>query len=298
MSEGDFDPKKVAVIAITFYPKWYSGKLKSIKHTDKVRGDLALEFAEKVTSLGCHLIVADGKSTKTFRNQLQSIPGVTLIKRKTRGSGEGKRAGIERVAKLAEVEAIVLSEPEKVSVITHCLKQIVEPILQGKADIVVPKREDDLFKSTYPKYMYESETEGNSIYNETLRANSLLPEKLHDMDMFFGPRAFRNEKNIVQLFKREYHFSGMSLLEKLYSPDTYSNVQFFPIINAIKKDLRVVSVEVPFRYPHLQKENEDVGRREEFIAKRNMQRVSILIDLMHFLSFLKKNKNSRVRVLQ
>ncbi|HSA84089.1 MAG TPA: hypothetical protein VLF20_04350, partial [Patescibacteria group bacterium] len=72
----------------------------------------------------------------------------------------------------------------------------------------------------------------------------------------------------------------------------------FPLVNAFKKKLRVAIVEVPFSYPRLQKENEEVGQRELFIAKRNLQRVSILIDLMHFLSFLKKNKNSRVRILQ
>jgi len=57
-----------------------------------------------------------------------------------------------------------------------------------------------------------------------------------------------------------------------------------------------MDVEVPFRYPHLQKENEDVGQREVFIQKRNMQRVSILIDLMHFLSYLEKRKSSKLRM--
>lgn len=289
---------KIGFALITSYPKWYRGRLKSIKHTQKVRGDLALEFVEKASLAGYNVVVSDGKSTKTFRRDLEAIPGAIILKRKTKTSGEGKRTAIDRLSKIPGVEVIVLTEPEKVSILTHCLEQITSPILHDKADIVIPKREDGLFKATYPKYMYDSEREGNSIYNEALRANDLLPEELLTMDTFFGPRVFRNNPQIVQIVKRKYHFSGVSLLEKLYDPDIYSNVQFFPILNALKKKLRVVSVEVPFRYPHLQKENEDVGQREEFIAKRNLQRVSILIDLMHFLSFLKKNKNSRVRILQ
>jgi|SRR6185369_13438584 len=297
MPELHFDPKKVAIAAITSYPQWYSGKLRSIKHTDKVRGDLALEMAQKAIELGYFIVIADGKSTKTFRKALQIIPGIIVIKRKTITSGEGKRVAIERAAKITGVEAIVLTEPEKVSFVAECIADSVHPVLSGKADIVVPKRNDALFKATYPRYMYVSEVEGNGIYNEALRANNLLPQALFDLDTFFGPRAFKNDKQIVSLFKKKYKFTGISLLEKLYDPDMYSHVLYFPIVNALKKKLRVESREVAFRYPHLQKENEDVGRREEFIAKRSLQRVSILIDLMHFLSFLQKNRNSRIRVL-
>jgi hypothetical protein len=298
MPELNFDPKKVGIAVITSYPKWYRGKLRSIKHTDKVRGDLALEFVQKASMLGYHIVVSDGKSTKTFRKDILANTGVVLLKRKTKTSGEGKRAALEVVTKIPGVEVVVLSEPEKVHLVTDCLEAIVSPLLADKADIVIPRREDALFKATYPLYMYESEVEGNAIYNEALRSNNILPESLNNLDSFFGPRAFRNEKKIVSLFKRRYLFSGVSLLEKLYDPDFYSNVLFFPIVNALKQKLRVAVVEIPFRYPHLQTENEDIGRREEFIAKRSLQRVSILIDLMHFLSFIKKNKNSRVRILE
>lgn len=298
MPDQSFDPKKIGFAIITSYPKWYRGKLRSIKHTDKVRGDLALEFVKKASGDGFPMVISDGKSAKTFVRDLQLISGIILLRRKTKGSGEGKRAVINKVANIPGVEVIVLVEPEKITFLTQCLQQSVEPILQNKADIVIPKREDSLFKSTYPRYMYDSEVEGNGIYNEALRANNLLPKELNDMDTFFGPRVFKNTKELVALFKRKYHFSGFSLLEKLYDPDKYSNIQFFPLLNAFKKKLKVVSVEVPFSYPRLQKENEEIGQRELFIAKRNLQRVSILIDLMHFLTFLQKNKNSRVRILQ
>lgn len=298
MAEQHFDPKKIGFAVITSYPKWYRGKIKSIKHTDKVRGDLALEFVQKATELGYHIVVTDGKSTKTFKKDLQAIPGAIVLSRKSVTSGSAKRAAIDKVATLPGVEVIVLSEPEKLDVVSRCLPDIVLPILENKADIVVPRRNDAMFKATHPRYMYESEIELNGIYNEALRSNNLLPEELYHLDSCFGPRVFKNDKKLVSLFKRRYYFSGTSLLEKLYNPDVYSNVLFFPLINALKEKLRVQIVEVSFSYPPLQKENEEIGQREVFIAKRSLQRVSILTELMHFLSFLQKNKNSRVRVLQ
>ena len=298
MAESVFDPQKVGLAVITSYPKWYRGKLRSIKHSDKVRGDLALEFAHKATQLGYRLVIADGKSAKSFVKELALTPNLILSKRKKLGSGFGKRLAIDKISKIPGVEVIVLTEAEKVSLLTDCMQVMVEPILQGKADIVVSSRSDALFKSTYPRYMYASEVEGNTIYNEALRSNNILSQAYPSFDWFFGPRVLRNDKNIISLFKRIYRFSGVSILEKLYSPDKYSNVQFFPIVSALKKKMNVVSVEVPFSYPRLQKENEEIGARDVFIEKRSMQRVSILIDLMHFLSYLEKKRSSRVKAVK
>ena len=295
---AEIDSKKIGLAVIASYPKWYRGKLRSIKHTDKVRGDLALEFARTVSRTGYQLVLADSKSSKTFLHEMSLIPGIHLIRRRVLGRGEGKRIALDRVSTLPGVEIILLTEAEKISLITDCIKQIAEPILQNKADIVVPKREESLFKLTYPHYMYVSETEGNSIYHEALRSNNIIPQDFPPLDMFFGPRALKNDKKIIALFKRKYDFSGMSILEKLYKPDDYSNILYFPIINAFKKNLKVVNVEVPFRYPKIQKENEDIGAKESFIEKRQMQRVGILIDLIHFLSYLEHKKSSRIKKIK
>lgn len=295
MSEFNFDPQSIAIVSTTFYPRWYQGKLRSIKHVEKVRGDLALETIRKGAQLGYTVVVAEAKSSKTFVKQLQEIPGVFVYRHKQLGRGAGKRLAIEKASKMPEVKVLVMTELEKVSFITHCIKLSVTPILEDKADIVVPKRDDSLFKSFYPRYMYNSEIEGNSIYNEALRSNTILPKNIPDLDFFFGPRVFKNDRKVVALFKRRYYFSGISLLEKLYDPDQYSNVLMFPVINALKKKLRVMSIEVPFTYPRLQKENEAVGKLAAFEEKRSMQRTSILIDLMHFLSFLLFKKTSRMK---
>jgi hypothetical protein len=284
---GTFNPKEIAFALITHYPNWYRGKLRSIKHTDKVRGDLAIEFANKATSLGCQLVVVDGASTKTFVKTLASYPWIKIYKRRVKMRSPSKRQALKIASKIPGVKVIILSEPEKVSLVTDCLPDIVLPILEGKAEIVIPKRNDELFKKSYPLYMYESEIELNYLYNEYLKLHGLLPRDLENVDLCFGPRVIKNDPKILRLFMRRYLFSigEHQLSGNLYSPEEYSNVQFFPIIQAIKKGLRIESIEVPFSYPVLQKENETIGQLEIFIQKRKNQRLSVLLDLIHFLNY-------------
>lgn len=281
-----FDPKSIAIAAITYFPKWYRGTLKSIKHTDKIRGDLALECARKAAKLGYQMIVANGGSPKTFTKELSSISGILVVKRRGKKRSPGKRVGIRIASKLPGVKVIVVSEAEKVSIVTDCIPQIVEPIINGSADVVVAKREQSLFKSAYPEYMYESEMEGNKIYNEVLMANNLLSPNLESLDMFFGPRAFRNDQKIVSLFMKKYHI----LSSEYFDSEEWSNTLYFPIILALKKRLRLKSVTVPFSYPEKQKKNEEASAKDVFIEKRRAQRMGLLIELLHFMNYIKEGK--------
>src|SRR3989344_5305508 len=155
---NDFNPTEVGLAIITYYPKWYRGKLRSIKHTDKVRGDLALEFFTKATKLGYKVVVADGRSSKTFNKAVSGIQDLIFIRRRKLNPVDSKLHVIKRIAKLPDIKAIVLSEPEKVSLLNYVV-QITKPVLEDKADIVIPERNQDLFQKTYPAYMFESERE-------------------------------------------------------------------------------------------------------------------------------------------
>lgn len=282
-----FDPKSVGIATITYYPKWYSGALRSIKHTDKVRGDLALDYCRKAVKLGYQTVVANSGSPKTFVRELSRIKGILIVKRRSKKRSPGKRLSIKIVSKLPGVKVIVISESEKVSIVTDCIPQIVEPIINGQADIVVPKREQGLFKSTYPEYMFESETEGNKIYNEILTSNDLLKQRSEDFDMFFGPRAFHNDRKIVSIFMKKYHI----LSSEYFDSEEWSNTLFFPIVLALLKRLRVKSVTVPFLYPKKQKDNEEAAAKDVFIEKRRAQKMGLLIELLHFINYIKKEKN-------
>ena len=235
-------------------------------------------------------MVADGKSSKTFRKTISQFPGLHLIKRRSLKRAVAKRQAILKAAKLPGVKVIIATEPEKTSLITDCLPQLVNPIIKQEADIVIPKRENSLFERTFPKYMYQSEIEGNKLYNEILRTNRLLGDR-EDFDVFFGPRVFVNQPKIVRLFTKKYRLkiSKKAYLESYFDIDAYSSTLYFPIVIALKKKLRVKSVEVPFTYPKIQKDNEDKGSKEHFAEKRRFQRISILVELLYFINFLKRN---------
>jgi len=292
-----FEPSDVALIGITYLPKWYSGPLKSIKHTDKIRGDLILYSVKFAAGVGYHVVLVDGGSAKTLYTELKRIPGVKIYQSKIPKRSPNRRKAIFEAAKIPGVKAIVMTEIEKVSLVTDSIREIVLPILNGEADLVVPRREAALFKKTYPEYMFESEIEANLLYNEALRANGLLSVHQEDFDVFFGARVFKNDKKLLKFLFSHYEASPFNTLveHKLFNLEEYSNAQFFPVVKALTKGLKVLSVTIPFRYPEKQKENEEIGDREHFILKRRYQRLTIIVELMHFLGYLGNKKARKIR---
>lgn len=282
------DPQSIAIATSTFYPKWYRGKLRSIKHVDKVRGDLALEFLQKAKEKGYRVVMVDGKSSRTFREEIRKIEDIIVLQKRNPKRSPAKRKAINRARLLPGIKVIILSDLEKVSIVTDCVPLLVEPVLKGEADIVVAKRDSTLFKESYPFYMYESEIKGNKIYNEILRVHGLLNNSDEDLDMFFGPRAFRNDSKIVKLFMKQYkiNITNSFIGSGYFDVEDYSNTLFFPVVRALKKRFRVQSITVPFVYGRTQKENEEKTAKEVFIKKRKVQHLSLLIDLLHFVNYL------------
>lgn len=293
------DPKSVALVSLTYYPKWYRGPLRSIKHTDKVRGDLCLEFARIAVRSGYKVVLVDGMSTNTFKKDVSEIEGVTLVKRRARKRSPNRRHGITVASKIPGIKAIILTEAEKVSILGS-INDLVSPILNNQADVVIPKREEQMFKSSYPDFQYISETEGNHIHNEALRAYGFLSSDDKDLDLFFGPRVFRNDKSILNLFMKRYYIGtkNISFPKEFFDAEEYSNAQFFPVVLALKQKMRIVSVEIPFVYPVTQKKNEEKGESELFIEKRKAQRLGLIVEMLHFLSYLDKNPGSRVKLIR
>ncbi len=289
---------EIAVVGITYLPKWYAGKLKSIKHTDKIRGDLVLYAARYAVGIGYRVVLVDGGSAKTLVASLKKIPGIKIFQSKVPRRSPNRRRAIFEASKIEGIKAIVMTEIEKVSLITDCINLITSPILHGDADIVIPKRDDALFRKSYPDYMYESEVEGNLLYNEELRANGLLSAHQEDLDVFFGARVMRNNPKMLKFLLSQYvsHPFNSLLEHKLFNVEEYSNAQFFPVVKGLVKGLNVVSVTVPFVYPEKQKENELIGEKELFVIKRRYQRLTIIIELMHFLGYLAHKNNRKIKL--
>ena len=294
------NPSEIALVGITHIPKWYKGPLKSIKHTDKIRGDLILYSARFASGIGYRVVIVDSLSAKTFHQELKGIYGARIIKVAHPKRSPNRRKAIYEASNISGVRVLVMTEIEKVSLVTDCMTEIVRPVLEGNVDIVVPKREDSLFKKTYPLYMYESEVEANLLYNEELRANGLLSVHDEDLDFFFGARVFKNDKVLLKKILSKYNSNTFDSLSanKLFDLEEYSDAQFFPIVKALSSKIKVLSVTVPFRYPEKQKENEESGERELFMLKRKYQRLTILIELMHFIGYLQKKKTRKITKLQ
>lgn len=294
-----FHPSEIALVGISYMPKWYKGPLKSIKHTDKIRGDLILYSARFAAGVGYRVVIVDSKSSKTFHSELKKITGLKLLTSNIQKRSPNRRKAIFEASKIEGVKAIVMTEIEKVSVVTDCMDKIVSPILDGSADLVIPKRDDDLFKKTYPSYMYESENEGNLLYNEELRAAGLLSVHSESLDLFFGVRVFLNDRKFLKQVLSRYDSNTFDALyqHKLFDLEEYSNSQFFPVVKALKLGKKVLSVTVPFKYPEKQKENEERAEKEFFTLKRKYQKVTILVELMHFLSYLEKRKSRKIKKL-
>lgn len=245
-----------------------------------------MEFIKKATSLNFQVVVVDGKSSKSFQKELKIFKNIRTSGRDGFKRSPAKRKAFKIASKLPGVKVIISTEAEKISLIDFA-EEITKPIFNGKADIVIPKREDKLFRETYPDYMYESEVEGNKLYLEQLKLQGLLGSE--DLDLFFGPRVFANNPKVLNLFLK-LSFSKVSAKpggKQYFDPEEYANAQFFPIVYALKKRLRVVGVEIPFVYPKLQKDNETRGAKSYFEEKRKSQKLGILLELMHLLNYLK-----------
>lgn len=299
MPDTRTDCKQIALCGSTYYPQWYSGKIQSVAHTDKVRGDLVLEFAKEGVKNGCRVVLVDGGSCPQFLEELSNIKGATLIEELSPKRSPNRRLAISTSSQIPGVKVIILTEPEKVSLITDCLELLAKPILDGSAKIVVAKRNSELFKTTFPNYYFESETEANALYNEYLKSHGLLKDR-ENLDIFFSPKALANEPAVLKVFMEKFQLElgGFVVPRDYFDPEEISDTVFFPVVLALKLGLKVVSVEIPFKYPPLQKENEEVGDREFFIAKRRAQRLGLLVDLSHLLGYLEKNPGSRLKVLK
>lgn len=301
--EFEVPSRSVAIVAPTSYPQWYPGEIQDITHTQKVRGDLALETARSAQGIGYQLTFVDGNSSHPFREELEKL-GVEVLDRIEPTRAAARRLGFQHVAQKDNVKAVLFTQPEKVSLIADCTQQIAKPLVQGTADIVVPKRNEQLFKRTYPDYMVDSEIKANDILNKIVRSQGLWQDTNPNIDWFSGPVAFRNTPDILGLFMEKYAFVktpiGMTTHRRYAEPDKYSDAAFFPIIKALMQDppLRVASVEVPFRYPEKQRENEridDPDTLEGFMERRKAQRMGIVTEVIHYIHLQRNDGKSRLK---
>ncbi len=298
--EFKFDPRSIGIATTTFYPNWYPGNSAKQYVVDKIRGDLALQTIQESVKNGFQVVVNDGTSSDAFQEELKRLKGegVIVLARTEPGMSATRRQVFQEVSYLPGVKVILWTEPEKTDLVQYASK-ISQPILEGKAHLVVIKREPELFKQMFPDYMYESEIKANRRYNNWLRIRGLLKKDQEDLDMFSGPRAFLNKPQVLELFFKVYEFIGDRVgIQKYADPEMYSDATYFPVVAALAEGLNVVSVTIPFKYPEEQRkieETTDPEILEEFIKKRLKQRLGILDDLVQYLQLQRKSPRAKLR---
>lgn len=274
----------IAVVTATLYRNWYTGKVKNSMpedgerdRIDKVRGDLAIETLTVAKSKGFQIVVVDSGSSKAFLEKIRQI-GIKPISAKNKGLSLNRQEGFQKAARLREVKVICWVEPEKVDIIKNTLPQAVIPILNNQADIVIPKRNEQAF-NTYPTYQAEIEKRANRAWNNILRKYNVLPIKVSDLDIWFGPKFFKNDPKLIKIFLREYQFK-----DKIQKLDIWSNAIVFPVITALKKGYKVISVKVA--YKHSKKQTAIEENSPLMMKKRQVQYRSILSTTEYFIKNL------------
>lgn len=285
---------RIAVVTSTFYPTWTDIQSTSgSPSTDQVRGVLALQTIQAAIEQGFQISVVDAGSSPEFKDRLRALKAqVGFVEDKS--MSEQRRQAIKTASGFEGCDVIAWIEPEKVSMITDCLSYAVRPILEGTADIVIPKR-NEASLATYPEYQLEFERKGNREWNAIIKKYGLRGNDEEDLDVWFGPKFFKNTPDLVALFMEKYQFNPRdgSKLDQLVEPELWPNAVFLPVIAAINGGFKVASVDVPYSHPAEQVANEVDDKI--FRRKRDVQRKSIILSTLHFVKLLKGTENSRLK---
>ena len=251
------------VFTCTYYPS-----------TSDLRYVQFLETLQAAKKHAVRIVVVDGSPDdvhKALKEGYDGRDGAVIVRQTYQG---GKGAALREAADVAaaggqgafEVGSETLlcwQEAEKTNQISHWRN--VLDALAAEYEVVVPRRTQKCFMDSYPIEQYHSETYGNLYLNTVMKdairgsdnddmkvpvANSPTPRGMSLIDWHFGPFAFR-AKHIK--------------LWSTYKGNSY-DTQLVPIVHAIRRGLRVVSVDVDFVLDERMREQEE--NNVDFIEKR------------------------------
>lgn len=225
--------KKVAIATTTKYSLETQAEI--------VRSSLAKAAAVKAVESGYEIVIVDGGSPASFRQEIKGA-GAQVYLHPELGMGEQRRKAIQYVFDQG-ADIIVWMEPEKEPFIS-LIGRTAEPIIEGRADMVVPERNS---LELYPAFQQASEKSGNAFWKELTGVR---------LDVFFGPRVWRR--------KLSSYFLDLNV-------EKYGDkwAIYIPVLNAIIDGEIVVGVRVDYIHPKKQTEVEK--HDPEFQLKRQSQ---------------------------
>lgn len=279
--ENRFDPNQVAIITTTFYPDFDQADAQ--ESTGTVRGEAAIATLNEVIKLGLLPTVVDGGSSPAFTQILTDLGIECIQEKKHGGMSAGRLQGLDAAREInPAAKYSVWTEPEKTSLIPH-IPHMIAVMDATDADIGIPARNPELFRSTYPDYQYRSEQRAANRINRWTKQFGIQPQDV-DHDWFFGPRVYRNSPEVRALFNNPPEIEGASNgIRGHMNPSKYFNFLLLPPLRAMQQGMKVISIDgIDFTYPKLQLQNE-IRDSEIFRQKRKLQNLGICGETIHYL---------------
>lgn len=160
--------------------------------TAEPRYSLTVRTIADAGVLGLRLVVVDA-SPGDVHDELQRQaarhgPHVHVVRQRQTGKkGVALREGIAEAMRLLDGPgAIAFCEPEKANV-AHIIANAARPVLDRHLDVVLPARDDSLFRATYPIEQYHQERFTNLLLDSMAAKAGSFPRPL---DWTFGPMVF------------------------------------------------------------------------------------------------------------
>lgn len=186
--------KDIIVATITFVKASKDNPEKTKKEIKQVMVTMGSLRAQ-----GLHVIAVDGGSTPELIREMKSI-GVDVHQQQGKGVGNALKEVLLLAGK-EKPKAVLYMEGNKPQFAPY-VRMSVDPILKGKADIVVPSRTRAVFRSQ-PKYQWMTEFPEDVIATIRL-GRGKLQKGLYDVH--YGPKAFTPA--VIEKVVKDYRTSG------------------------------------------------------------------------------------------
>jgi hypothetical protein len=256
---------EVVFALVTFY--------KSLQET---RFKLACRTITNAIAEGHAVAVVDGSPDPEITRHFTQL-GARVFPQLHKGLGPAKQQSFFHAVQICNENnfaAVLADEAEKD--LAEFVPVMLQPILNQKVQIVVPERTYEGWNS-YPEFQRDSEREAN-------REFAHVTGELYDI--FFGPVMFIPSSVVAGYFLAPEW-------SRLGYPNTYT--QHLSVLQAIfSKKIRIQSVRIEFRYPEIQKEEEETSLKEEMLEKRAAQLKTLTggyINAGQFLRIIDKTTN-------
>lgn len=221
--------------------------------SDLIRANVAINAMRTATDLGYSVALIDGGSPGELLDEFRKY-GAKVFQEKERAApgmfGPGRRQSFQEAYNLGK-PIVAWVEPEKEGYVPELWKT-AEPILEGKTDLVVPKRKS---LDSYPEFQAREEELGNLFFKNLTG---------YDLDVWIGPRTWN--RNITNYFTGYDGKFG----------DKWESI-FMPILKAIHDEKRISGVEINYTHP---KEQTEIEKGDLKFDLKRVEQLSCLTNNM------------------